>query len=250
MSEDRAIHLQDPQAAAYRALCLGALVMRGVLEQFFHSSDDPTDRRHNQTGIRQLVGWLVKHDLLTHQSEQEHKLFRRELGRWDKPYLALASWRVEALGTLLWAMGAFDTLPAYDTLFMTETVLEALPLYNPVEDFIAQARLRPTGEIGAARDIAEVWHWRSRITRLQQMQVDPPPGTTYPELIAEVAGRAHEVGGIPAPIDGDFPAFGKAYAALTDAEHARITPIAMQRHQALNWLCGYAPDWDRTPIDT
>ena len=48
----------------------------------------------------------------------------------------------------------------------------------------------------------------------------------------------------------DFPAFGKAYRNLSEDEYEQATSIAMERHLALNWLCGYDSDWDETPTDT
>ena len=43
-----------------------------------------------------------------------------------------------------------------------------------------------------------------------------------------------------------------SYRDLTDEEWSSIRSIAFERHFALNWLCGYAPDnrWDETPTDT
>jgi len=57
---------------------------------------------------------------------------------------------------------------------------------------------------------------------------------------------------IPTSIDEDFPAFGRAYRDLSSDEWAAVKSIAMERHFALNWLCGYAPEngWDDTPTDT
>ena len=55
---------------------------------------------------------------------------------------------------------------------------------------------------------------------------------------------------IPAPIDGDYPAFGKAYRDLDEIEYSTATSITTERHFALNWVCGYSDDWDKTPTDT
>ena len=69
-------------------------------------------------------------------------------------------------------------------------------------------------------------------------------------IARQSATLAFTEGSIPAPVDGDFPAFGKAYRDLDDDEYARATSIALERHRALNWLCGYASDWDNVPTDT
>lgn len=42
-----------------------------------------------------------------------------------------------------------------------------------------------------------------------------------------------------------------AHADLTAAaDDDRVTSIAVERHFALNWLCGYSDDWESTPTDT
>ncbi len=45
---------------------------------------------------------------------------------------------------------------------------------------------------------------------------------------------------------------GKAYRDLDDDEWSTVSSIAMERHFALNWLSGYAPNnnWDETPTET
>ena len=52
------------------------------------------------------------------------------------------------------------------------------------------------------------------------------------------------------PIDDDSPAFGKTYRDLTDDEWSTMHSIATERLYALNWLCGYAANWDDVRCDT
>lgn len=58
---------------------------------------------------------------------------------------------------------------------------------------------------------------------------------------------------MPAPVvDRDFAAQGKAYRDLTDDEWSEVQSISIERHLALNWVCGYAPNnrWEETRTDT
>ncbi len=66
------------------------------------------------------------------------------------------------------------------------------------------------------------------------------------------AEKAAEDGLFDRAIEGDFPAHGRSYAQLTADEWSAVSSIAMERHKALNWLCGYAPGnkWEDTPTDT
>jgi hypothetical protein len=69
-------------------------------------------------------------------------------------------------------------------------------------------------------------------------------------ITQKAAETAYAEGSIAQPIDGDFPAYGKSYRALDAGEYAAVTSRAVERQYALNWLCGYASDWDSVPTDT
>ena len=55
-------------------------------------------------------------------------------------------------------------------------------------------------------------------------------------------------GAIPKPVDNDFPLFGKAFANLTEDEMEEASTIAAARRLALDWLCGFATEWDNVPV--
>lgn len=129
-------------------------------------------------------------------------------------------------------------------------LLDRSGLMRPPEDFIAAAILRPQPEIDRARSIAETWHWRTRTAQLVRAGRTPPQGFSAEKIVEVTAGAAHDRGFIPSPVDGDFPAFGKAYRLLSNEELGLKSSIAQERHYALNWVCGYAPDWDHTRTDT
>ena len=75
---------------------------------------------------------------------------------------------------------------------------------------------------------------------------------SYDDIVRHVARNAARQGTIPTCIEDDFPARGKAYRALSKEEWSEVTSIAVERHYALNWLCGHATEnkWDETPTDT
>ena len=79
-----------------------------------------------------------------------------------------------------------------------------------------------------------------------------PGGFTVAQMLQIVSTKAAEGGDFGSPIGGDFPAFDKPYRDLAPEEFSIATSIAIERHRALKWLCGYAPDnrWTETPTDT
>jgi hypothetical protein len=153
-----------------------------------------------------------------------------------------AVWRGEALGTLLWALQLLE-LPAYDEPFDAEQVAAT---------GLEEADLRDGEEIELERDSARLWHWRARTTGLQAAGALELPDrySTFDQLIAATAMRGYEQGVLPAPMRGDFRAYGKVYRHLAPEQHAEAHSIAVERHHALNWLCGAGETWDDVPLDT
>jgi hypothetical protein len=163
-------------------------------------------------------------------------------GNVDDPAVIDGVWRGEALGTLLWALELAE-LPPYDRPFATGAVAAA---------DLGAARLRSDDEVDAEREAARLWHWRARTSQLQASEAIelPEQFSTFDQLVAATAMRGHEQGLLPAPIRGDFQAFGKVYRHLERPERAEAHSIAVERHQALNWLCGLGETWDDVPLDT
>ncbi len=153
-----------------------------------------------------------------------------------------AVWRGEALGTLLWALQLAE-LPAYDRPFDPETVVLVEP---------DAGTLREAEDVALECESARLWHWRARTTGLQaagRLEL-PARYATFDQLIAATAMRGYEQGVLPAPLRGDFHAYGKVYRHLTPEQQAEAHSIALERHHALGWLCGAGTDWDDVPLDT
>jgi Domain of unknown function (DUF4272) len=164
-----------------------------------------------------------------------------------------ASWLAESIMCLHWALDLRDQIPPYDQ--EVDPKSNQLPQGRKARELVGSATLRPQAEIGEQRELAELCHWRCRTHMLLTTKKIPdalPDGTPMSEIIRLAAEKAAEEGAFPKPIDNDFPAYGKAYREVTEEEQSMLTSIAMERHRALNWLCGYAPGnrWSETPTDT
>jgi hypothetical protein len=163
-----------------------------------------------------------------------------------------ASWIAESATCLLWALGYVPEMPPYDEELKSDA-MNRLP-GEAIGIPLKKATLRSSEEIEKQRDIAERWHWRSR-TRVSQASkgdFELADGRKIGELLNELSAKAAADGEISTPINGDFPAFGKAYSDLTEEEFSQAASIALERHRALNWLCGFAPGnrWEKTRTDT
>jgi hypothetical protein len=168
-----------------------------------------------------------------------------------------ATWRVESAQILMWALGLIPRLPPYDTQ-ASHDLLKQIPSRD-LAGFVSSASLRDGTEIQGARADAELWHWRSRTRQLieegQEFKANKKMKaaglSSYDDIVRFTAKKVAEEGRI-SPIAGDLPARGKAYRKLTADEWSEVRSITVERHFALNWLCGYAPEneWDQTPTDT
>ncbi len=242
------------ETIAYRALCLGALISRGEIEHKLYKIDDDDDRSSEIEELKnqaaELSAWLEREHLTDYQSQQECELFEKKPGSWKRQAMINAGWRTESLGTLLWVLSYLEEIPSYDTEFKVNPVLDELGVLMSSRCFIQCTLIRPTREIRHQREVSELWHWRSRTSRLMQQSAKSSQSVRVNGTIQEAAQHAYLGQNIPRPIQGDFPAFGKPYSALSPSEFAKATSIAFERHYALNWVCGYSDDWDRTPTDT
>ena len=167
-------------------------------------------------------------------------------------------WRMEAGQVLMWALRLIPDLSAPDK--QTDLDLRKIEILSRPTSFLSAAALRNQSEIDRARNVAELWHWRSRTEELiREGRPFPADETTltqglrsYQDIVRRTAKAAHERGDVQSVIGHDFGVKGKSYADLRPEEWSEVRSITIERHRALNWLCGYSPNnnWDETPTDT
>jgi Domain of unknown function (DUF4272) len=238
----------DQDAVVGRVLCVAAVAMLGAIAAAVEDDEDEMDAGQAERYLVESHRWLIRESLADALSSRERALIAKPVTEWTPRESTDATWRNESLGVLLWALSALDDMPPYDARF--DRLPALVPLLAPTTDFRTAASWRSADAIARARSIAELWHWRARTRKLQERQ-DPQPGGHDLDAIArQAATLAQAEGSIPQPIDGDFPAYGKAYRDLDADEYAAVTSGAVERHYALNWLSGYASDWDSVPTDT
>jgi len=241
----------DATEVAHRILSLSTILGRGREELSMMEERDPIlrEKKRHEVDI-QSTRMFADKTFARRFSPRERALLSAPAGKWTRQDIANASWRAESVGILLWAVGLIKSIPPYDKEFEQPEVIQRLDMLYASPDYVRRLALRSAQEIGKAREIAEHWHWRSRTTQIQREGVQAPPGITFDRIIEVSAIGGYEDGMNPAPIENDFPAFGKPYRSLTEAEYSLASSIAMERHFALNWLCGFSKDWDDTPTDT
>jgi hypothetical protein len=229
-----------------RVLCIAVTTMLGAVVANLRGGalDDEGAARYAAESHR----WLRRENLADSLSGAERALVAKSPAEWSEKESIDADWRNETLGVLLWAISAVGDLPPYDERF--QDLPSRVPLLAPTAGFRRAASLRPPDELTRARDIAELWHRRSRTTQLHGGDDPHAAGIDLDAIARQSATLARAEGSIPEPIDGDFPAYGKAYRDLDADERSDAAAIAGERHYALNWLSGYSADWDSVPTGT
>ena len=208
--------------------------------QLRQAFDDQTER------LRELGVWYE-------MSDSERKFMRAAPLEIELQTVIDTMWLSESAVCLLWSLGYVDRLPPYDQQ-SDPSLTNQLPRES-MKDLESKVALRAVSEIQRQRDIAELWHWRSRTRSLREdgtLAARLPEGERIGDILRLTAEKAAADGFFLAPVNGDFPAFGKPYREISEQEYFLATSIAIERHRAFNWLCGYAPGniWAQTPTDT
>ncbi len=206
--------------------------------------------RTRERTVKDVVGQMERSGAWSEATAGERRLIAGQLTRRSVQEYIDAAWAIESLACCLWALRVLEDLQPYDAPYGPDVLERLSSLPAP-----AAVRLRPVEEIDRRRSVAELWNWRARTRRLSDENTQLPPlpdGLTLHEIISRAARAAAEAGDIPHPIGDDFPAFGLAYRDLATESFLIAQSVAMERHKAFNWICGYAPHhrWDRTPTDT
>lgn len=252
-----------PQDAAKRLVILkyqvvysATLPPKAYIQQLF-SQWSVKDRQEftntYKTKSKELVTSMKSNNLWSAMTKEEKDFIQSIPPNHQHQSHLNAMWCKESAAALIWALGMIDEFPPFDEESDHE-LLQKVP-YQDLESFFSGASLLPAEKIEHQRNIAEFWHWRSRTRELIEKNEPLSLGmgyTSFDQIVRDVAKEAFRRGDFHEIIDDDFPAKGKAYRDLTDEEWSDVRSITIERHKALNWLCGYAEGnrWERTRTDT
>ena len=120
--------------------------------------------RLRQSGLWDAVG------------HEERNLMQASSTEVTRQMLVDASWSVESIVCLLWALGYISELLPYDQQADPE-LTNKLPK-EPAQVLMKKAVLRDHGLIETQRDLAELWHWRSHTRQLQEWKRSQYHGDT------------------------------------------------------------------------
>jgi hypothetical protein len=206
-----------------RSLVLAAVVARGFLER---------GAIPEEVGdLGRLLWWLELHGLWDEVEPEERALLRTGLGQAERQDVVNATWRSEGLAVLSWALG-WTELPAHDVSVDAGRVSLDLGLFAPVLPArAAHPALRSQEAIQALAGRLLGLHWRLRDFSLR-------PGPLDFRAFAERCWFGSFDLADVRLVDQDLAIGEVAISAASPAERARVSSIARERHQAINWLRG------------
>jgi hypothetical protein len=211
------------ERVARRALALTAVTVRAILEQ------DTADPEAEDT-FQALLAWVDDIGIDSEFEPSERELVQTELSGLHPKAQLNATWRLEGLVVLAWALGRFQ-LPPPDQLVSLRPLWESLGYFDPevAKALLTMPTLRPREEMRTLRQRLFAIHWRLR-------NYFANPGVmNFTEFARTCWFGPLDISGLPL-VKGDLALGGKridrASADAFDAAHS----ASQERHQAANWL--------------
>ena len=214
---------------ARRCLALAAVSARGLLEQ-----EEPADPGVEDTR-RRLLAWIEDVGIGDELEPDEWKALQRPHRQLTQQEALNATWRIEGLSVLAWALNRHDLLPI-DELVEPDKLLPAVGLLNAERSkaLVADPPLRPLDELQELRRRLLAVHWRLRDFRLR------PKPMNFREFARTAWFGPLDVEGLRL-IDDDLAIGEHALAEASPERVGAAQSAATERHHAINWLNGESP---------
>lgn len=231
--DDEEIPPPTAERVAARALVLAAVVARGHLEHMPPGQGD----------LQRLIDWMDAHELWDEAEAPEQRLLRTPRGKLDQQTTINSTWRSEGLVVLAWALGLIE-LPAHDEPVDPQLVTEAVGLFErELPAGIRAPKLRSPDELSWQHGRCLGLHWRLRDFSLRPVAMD------FEAFAAECWFGSFDIAGIGL-IDKDLSVRGSAISNADPQAVGMTNSVAMERHQACNWLAGYDRVYSRVDTST
>jgi hypothetical protein len=226
------------ERVALRALALAAACGRGLLEQHDPAEAATEERR------QRLLEWADAAGLGDELEPDEWALLQCPTGSLARQDVLDATWRVEGLVVLAWALNLVD-MPPHDLL------VEVCPLFKALSFLDAQgartlqttARLRPAAELCEMQTRLQAIHWRLRDF------TERPAAMDFVAFAEDAWFGPFDASALPL-IDGDLAVRGQPISAAPRDSLGPIHSAARERHLASNWLRGFSRHYSRTDTPT
>ena len=228
----------DAQRVARRTLCLAAIAGRGLLEV---EEMPPEQAESNRKRLLTWVGELALEDEL---EAQELQCLQQPIGSFSQQAAVDASWRLEGLGVLAWALGKFE-VPAYDQLVDAGTLLPAVGFLDPnhAPALLASPALRSAEELRKLKNQCFALHWRLRDFQLKPQAMD------FRAFARESWFGPLNVSSVRF-CENDLALGDRPISKASAEEFQKALSTANERHRAINWLVVGGASYAETDTST
>jgi hypothetical protein len=221
-----------PLRVARRALVLASVARRGFLER--DSESEPLRQR--------VFAWLDALGFVDELEPDEASLLTTPVGHLTPQRSIDAGWRCEGLVVLAWALGSHD-LPAHDESVHPKEVADSVGFLNAAPSALGIPTLRSQTELQRCSDLFFALHWRLREFSLFRKPID------FASVARTTGFGPLEIDGLRL-VEGDLAIGPFPVSAAPEFEFSRCLSIALERHQAANWLRGHAEAYSEVPTNT
>lgn len=222
---------------ARRSLVLAAVVCRASIERGV--GDPDAEALHGR-----ILVWLTGLNLWDEVEPSEETMLRAPLGLLESQDVIQATWYVEGLAVLAWALKLFE-FPYHGEQVDSYIVTDALWfLDEAAENVITNAELRSTEELEACREFFYAVHSRLR----DHVRNNVPRDFTRWVEEEWLKSLGIDAGALFA--QSDLAIDRKSINETNDERLQEFMAITLERHRAIIWLVeGYA-SYSKTPVDT
>lgn len=220
---------------ARRALALCGVTYRALLE-----IDRPEGAAQR---LDRLRTWLTDAHVWEELEPQEQALVSAPMGTFEQQAAVNGSWRSEGLAVLVWYLGLRE-LPAHDEQADPGALWDACDFLGALPPRILQdATTRTSAERERMASQLLGLHWRLRDFGLR------PGAMDFRRFADNCWFGKMNVEGVAFAGD-DLALHGKPIAEAPRELVTMASSIAMERHQAINWLDGFHPVYSEVDTST
>ena len=222
--------------AARRALILATVVCRGSID---HGAGD----LDAESLYVRIPDWLTRQMLWDVVEPNEEAMLRAPLGMLEAKDVLWATWYVEGLAVLAWALKYFE-FPKHEEQVEPYVVANALWFLDEhAGHVITDAELRKPAELEACRELLYAIHCRLRYYVRSRTPVDFTHWIEK-EWLDILGVNADEL-----IVHNDLAIDGKAISEVKEERLQELMSIIQERSRAIIWLVdGYA-GYSQTPVD-
>jgi hypothetical protein len=234
--EEITFHPPEPIDIARRALILSAVVCRATLESY-------TDAEYKRQTAKDIHDWFDQLELWPYLEPVEEEIIRARFGKLPTSSQINATWYVEGLAILAWALRRAD-FPPHDQKVDPIAVTNALDFLNlDAAKLVNSHRVRSQDVLQAAREWFYDLHCTLRCFLHHKGDGRPGAGVRdYLKILEIDPNRVID--------DGCVVVDGSSLCKVGRKRVEEFESIVRERHRAAIWLVGEDPVYTDLNVDT